>query len=939
MPRLDLAGVLKHSLFAQRALRAMYPLEEDEARLAYLADLVQEGRTRDDFERAVAGVDDSEVLGDVLRRVRRELILYLVAADATGAIDYFGVVERMSDFAEVAVESTVRVHARELAARHGVPFGATSGTPQDLIVVGMGKLGGRELNVSSDIDLIFLYDEEGETRPTEDFPNARRTLSVTEFYERLARRILPALNDIRGAGFVFRVDMRLRPNGDSGPIVCSSDMLEEYLYTQGRDWERFAWLKGRVVSRAVFAKDEEFGRQCEVVRSLVRPFVFRKYLDFGAISSLTKLHETLRAETARREALRNFTGANVKLGRGGIREIEFLTQTLQVIRGGRDVRLRGRETLPMLEKLGEEGVLPVSLASALQKDYVWLRNIEHALQYVDDQQTQLLPKEGETLGHAAALLGVTPQELWAHYEVVRERVGRAFENVFQVHKEPERTADDWPVGWQTGTSSARAALEEMLTRKGYGEDAQELATRIANLAMGRFSAFKSEGALQKMQQLLQTVVANVPGWLDDERARVVAPAELLSRYLRLLEAVAGRTTYVTLLCQYPRAAERVGRVLASSRWSTDFVAAHPIILDELVDGRIQEMDDFTPVDWSSWRERFREALIECNGDPEREMNLLRDAHHAAVFRLLIADIDGRFTVERLADQLSALADAVIEETLEIVWQGLDRKHCERPKFAVLGYGKLGGKELGYESDLDLVFLYDDPADEADRTYSRLVRRMISWLTVPTSSGKLFDIDLRLRPNGENGLVVSSVEHFEKYQKRSDGVGAWVWEHQALTRARFVAGDPAIGRRFEALRQEVLRMPRDLDALKRAVAEMRVRMHEGHKNSTKLFDVKHDVGGMVDVEFIVQTLVLGHAHEHPELVNNFGNILLLEMTAELGLIPQDLAATVVKAYRRYRMLQHEIRLNVGEARSVRVDPDSVKDEVAAVRALWAVVFGD
>lgn len=939
MPRLDLAGVLEHSNFVRRALRAMYPMEEDDARLAHLAALVEEGRTRADFERAVEGEDDTERLAETLRRVRRELILYLVAADSTGAIDYFGVVERMSDFAEVAVRSTVRAHARELARRHGVPFGAVTGTPQDLIVVGMGKLGGRELNVSSDIDLIFLYDEDGETRPTPEFPDARRTLTVTEFYERLARRVLPALNDIRGAGFVFRVDMRLRPNGDSGPIVGSSDMLEEYLYTQGRDWERFAWLKGRVVSAPVFSSPEEFERASHAVENLVRPFVFRKYLDFGAISSLTKLHETLRAETARREAQRNFTGANVKLGRGGIREIEFLTQTLQVIRGGRDVRLRGKETLPMLTRLGEEGVLSPEVAEKLKEDYVWLRNVEHALQYVDDQQTQLLPREGENLVHAAALLGVTPEELWAHYEAVRDRVGRAFENVFQVKDTPEGAESDWPVGWQTGTSSARTALEEMFVRKGYAaEDAPELAQRTANLAMGRFSAFKSEGALQKMQQLLQMVVANIPQWVKSDAVRVVAPSELLSRYLRLLEAVAGRTTYVTLLCQYPRAAERVGRVLAASRWSTDFVASHPIILDELVDGRIREMDDFTPVDWSEWRERFREALAECGDDQERQMNLLRDAYHSAVFRLLIADIDGRFTVERLADQLSALADAVIEETLEIVWRAMAQKHCERPKFAVLGYGKLGGKELGYESDLDLVFLYDDPSDEADRTYSRLVRRMISWLTVPTSSGKLFDIDLRLRPNGENGLVVSTMAHFENYQKRSDGVGAWIWEHQALTRARFVAGDPAIGRRFEALREEVLRMPRDLAALKEAVLEMRERMHEGHRNPTKLFDVKHDAGGMVDVEFIVQTLVLGYSHDHSQLVNNFGNILLLEMAADAGLIPAELTAKVVKAYRRYRALQHEIRLNAGEARAVRVDPALVADEAEAVRELWRVFFG-
>ena len=396
MPSLTLEDVVRFSPFVARSLSAMHPGEDARACLAHFERIVEETFPREAMEAEAAAAADSQTLRMKLREMRRRLIVNIIGRNATGRIDYFEVVRLMSDFAETAVTATVKVNARELAERCGVPYGM-SGRPQDLMVVGMGKLGGRELNVSSDIDLIFLFDEEGETRATPEFPNARRTLTVQEFYERLARRVIPALNDIEGPGFVFRVDMRLRPNGESGPIVCSTDMLEEYLYTQGRDWERFAWLKGRIINEPVFSAPEDFEQQKRNVSSLVRPFVFRKYLDFNAISSLTRLHEMIRAETARRELARGGTCINVKLGRGGIREIEFLTQTLQVIRGGRDPLLRGRETLAMLEVLSGDGGISAEMAARLSEHYVFLRNVEHAIQYVNDEQTQRLPKEGEGL--------------------------------------------------------------------------------------------------------------------------------------------------------------------------------------------------------------------------------------------------------------------------------------------------------------------------------------------------------------------------------------------------------------------------------------------------------------------------------------------------------------------------------------------------------------
>lgn len=936
MARPTLDDIPKLSRFVERTLSAEGLVDEPRRR-ARLEAWAASPVTREALAERLDRAETSEALARLLREVRRDLVAALVVRNAIGAADYFEVVRTMSDFAEEAVARTVAVHVREAAARYGVPFGA-SGEPADLLVVGMGKLGGRELNVSSDIDLIFLYNEDGETRPTAEFPDARRTLTVQEFYERAARRIIPALNDIEGPGFVFRVDMRLRPNGESGPIVGSSDMLEEYLYAQGRDWERFAWLKGRIVNRPVFSSPDVFERHAATVASIVRPFVFRKYLDFGAIASLTKLHEMVRAETDRRELARGLEGVNVKLGRGGIREIEFITQTQQVIRGGRDERLRGKETLAMLSALADEGAIPRETARRLREEYVFLRDVEHALQYVDDQQTQWLPRSGEVLERAAGLLGLTPEALWERIESVREFVARAFDSVFQVGAEKASGTSGWPVGWYTGTSTARSALGARLLELGYPEEhLAELSERIAALVTSRM-ALRSEEAQGRMRRLVEFVVEKAPSWCGAASARILPPAEVLGRYLKLLEAIAGRSTYVALLYQYPRAAERVGRVLAASRWSADYMVRHPIVLDELVDGRIREMDDFSPVDWSAWRDELHRSLRAAEGDVERQMNLLRDAHHAAVFRLLIADLDGHFTVERLADQLSALADATVAETVELAWASVvDDPEVRPARFAVIGYGKLGGKELGYQSDLDLVFVYDDPDPDADRLYSRLVRRMMSWLTVQTSSGKLFDVDLRLRPNGENGLAVCSFDAFSRYQRNADGNGAWFWEHQALTRARFVAGDAALGERFERERCEVLRMPRTPESVRADVLSMREKMLEGHPNRSEAFDLKHDRGGMVDVEFAVQCLVLTHAATHPELMNNFGNILLLEMAARAGLVDEQSALEAVAAYRRYRMLQHEIRLNAGEGMPARVPHELVADEIRAVRTLWRTVF--
>jgi glutamate-ammonia-ligase adenylyltransferase len=921
------------SHFVERALQSDAG-DDPLARAALLDEWVRSGwsasRMEGELGKHDAAPDAAERFAADVRRLRRRVIASLVVRDATGACGLPEVVSTTTALAELAVQRAVAVHARDLAQVHGVPTGA-DGVPQDLLVVGMGKLGGGELNVSSDIDLIFVYDEDGETRAPPGAGDVR-TLSNHEFFIRLGRRVIPALSDVTADGYVFRVDMRLRPNGDAGPLAVSSAMLEEYLMVQGREWERFAWLKARVVSAPVFATAGQFERQAQSMASVVQPFVFRKYLDFGAISALRELHALIRAESSRRNAGREDRSDNVKLSRGGIREIEFIAQTFQIIRGGRDPSLRSRSTLETLGTLGQQGVLSVATCERLASAYVFLRNLEHALQYVDDAQTHVLPMDAQARIRVGRLVGAASVDpLLAEYRAVQEFVAGVFDTVFAEPVEATRLAP-MPASWNAPGDADEGALVEHLQEQGF-RDPAGTAQRLRGLLGGRRVQASSAAARAGIERLLQrALVAAIEVSHGTGAAHDIGPDEHFARFAQLAEVIAGRNTYVTLLNQFPHAFDRVMRMLAASRWATDYLALHPILLDELLDERLHEREP----DWTSWSESVQHQLDEAEGDQERQMNLLRDVHHAQVFRLLVADLDGRLTVERLADHLSALADRTLDMTLDRVWRTIAKRHREEPRFAIVGYGKLGGKELGYVSDLDLIFLFDDDHPEAPDVYSILARRLVTWLTTQTSSGNLFDIDLRLRPNGNAGLMVSSFDAFSRYQRNEDGMGAWVWEHQALTRARCCAGDKELCRRFEEERNHVLTRVRDLAHLKTEVLAMRTRMLDGHPNPSASFDLKHDRGGMVDIEFMVQYLVLAHAHRHADLVRNLGNIALLQMAGGLGLIAPALAREVADAYRTFRRLQHRLRLNGAER--ARVDPAEVEAEVEAVRRLWKAVFG-
>jgi glutamate-ammonia-ligase adenylyltransferase len=831
-------------------------------------------------------------LKPALRRLKQRAYARIAARDLTGRAPLAEVTATMSAIAEIAVETATSVLTQALAARYGAPRSAR-GDEQKLIVIGMGKLGGRELNVSSDIDLIFVYPEDGDT-------DGARSISNFEFFTRVGRSLIAAIGEITGDGQVFRVDMRLRPNGESGPLVCSIDMLENYFITQGREWERYAWIKARPLT----------GDRHDDLENVRRPFVFRKYLDFNTINAMRDLHAQIRREVARKDM-----ATNIKLGPGGIREIEFIAQVFQLIRGGRDAALQIKPTLAVLRLLAERGQLSADAAAELTTAYEFLRKLEHRLQYLDDAQTQNLPESDEDQAMVARAMGFANFEaLAAEIDDHRQNVSRHFEAVFADPHAGERNHALEHV-WHGREDDNRAAE---FSRLGY---------RNATAAIERLDAIRAGSRYQQMAEATRLKFDALVPRVIEAAAATAAPDEALSRTLDLLEAVSRRAAYLALLLQYPQSLRQVATIAGGSSWAAAYLKQHPVLLDELLDARILE----TAPDWPAFRDQLDAQLAAVEPDTERQMDLMREAHHAQVFRLLTQDIAGLLTVERLADHLSELADIMLELAIRYAWKKLLKKHCEVPRFAVVSYGKLGGKELGYASDLDLIFLFDDPDPDAAATYAKLATRLNTWLSSQTSAGQLFETDLRLRPNGDSGLMVVSLESFRQYQLES----AWVWEHQALTRARFSAGDRAIGDGFEKIRCEILCKERDLAKLREDVLAMRQKMYDAHGGKSALFDLKHDPGGIIDVEFIVQYLVLGHARAHHELTANRGNIALLRMAAEAGLIPAELADKVRDAYREYRRLQHGLRLNNLPA---RVDAGPIAGRIEAVRTLWNLVFG-
>lgn len=873
---------------------------------------------------AAHGTLDEAALKTALRRVRTEVFCTVMERDLAGAANVAEVTGAMTDLAEVTVQRALAVLSADLEALFGEPRGP-EGERLTLGVVGMGKLGGRELNASSDIDLIFVYEEDGETAG-----GTRAALTTQEFFTRLGRRLIGALAEITADGYVFRVDMRLRPNGDSGPLVCSLGMLEEYFYVQGREWERYAWIKGRLVSETQSESGQRLVRQLEAIAT---PFIYRRYLDYGVIAAIRALHQQIRQEARRRASMRPDKADDIKLGRGGIREIEFSAQVFQLIRGGQAADFRIRPTLAVLERAEAHGLLAPAVCEALSDAYLFLRTVEHRLQYRNDAQTHAMPVDDDERARLAASLGFADYAaLMDKLDAHREFVEQQFDAIFADKVSGEGgcgVSDDSAASWIWSSAladdSAQEELGARLVELGFADPAPVLSRLTAVWNSTRYASLPPQSR-ERFDIVAQRALEAVQS-IDATRR-----ADTIARLFDLLEGIGRRGAYLALLTEYPAALERVLSVLSGSRWAAGYLIRHPQLLDELLDDEAIA----SPFDWTQFK-RSLTARLQAAEDAEHQMDLLRHAHQAEVFRILLIDLAGRLTVEHVSDRLSELADAVLDVTVQTVWQQFPKRHRETPLFSVIAYGKLGGKELGYASDLDLIFLYDDPHDAASEIYAMFTRRLITWLTSATGAGTLFDVDLRLRPNGESGLLVTDLDTFRRYQIREGDAAntAWVWEHQALSRARFSAGDEGIGAQFEAIRADVMVTERDAAALAREIASMRQRVADGHPNRSALFDLKHDRGGMVDIEFVVQYWVLLHAREHREFVRNAGNISLLRIAAQSGLISADEADTIGAIYRHYRKLQHRMRLDGME--KARVAPDEVQGEREAVTALWKRVF--
>ena len=875
------------------------------------------------------GVHDEPSLHRQLRLFRREAMFRIVWRDLMRWSDLSETMAATSALADICIEGALSWLYKQTCEQLGTPWGVdpASGreSPQQMVVLGMGKLGGRELNVSSDIDLIFAFPDKGETR------GGRRSMDNQQFFVRLGQRLIQALDQMTADGFVFRVDMRLRPYGQSGALALSFAALENYYQDQGRDWERYAMVKARVV-----AGDQQAGA---ILMKALQPFVYRRYIDFSAFESLRSMKSMIRREV-RRKGLEN----NIKLGSGGIREIEFVVQAFQLIRGGRDRELQQRELLAILPALEALELLPSVVVSELRAAYVFLRNLEHALQGIGDRQTQLLPDDDVTCARVALIMGFEDwpacmTQLAAH----RERVARHFADIIAMEDEDDSTdslADGWQEIWlgELDDPAARA----WLTDKGF-EAPEDSVQRLGELRGSRALETMQTQGRQRLNQFMPVLL--------EALTHVPNPSETLARVLSLVEAVLRRTAYLVLLMENPGARAQLVKLCSESPWIASQLAETPLLLDELLNAESL----YHPPSKQQLQDDLRQQMLRIPyEDLEEQMESLRHFKKAHVLRVAASELRGTLPLMKVSDYLTWIAEVVLDHVVAVAFANLVSRHgyprradgapCEMD-FAVVGYGKLGGIELGYTSDLDLVFLQSaDPQQSTDGPkpidnavfFTRMGQRIVHILSTQTPSGQLYEVDLRLRPSGNSGLLVSTLSAFEKYQQND----AWTWEHQALARARAVAGCPATQEAFEKLRHDVLCRARDASEVRKEVVSMREKMRENlgtpqsERKSPDVFHVKQDQGGIIDIEFMVQYLMLVHAASHPELTQWSDNIRQLEALGQVGILPVEDTEKLRDAYITLRSTIHRRAL---QNLNSQVDPGAFPEERDFISQMWARVM--
>ncbi|WP_434457005.1 bifunctional [glutamate--ammonia ligase]-adenylyl-L-tyrosine phosphorylase/[glutamate--ammonia-ligase] adenylyltransferase [Stutzerimonas urumqiensis] len=843
-------------------------------------------------------------LAETLRRFRNRHQVRIVWRDVSRQADLAETCRDLSNLADACIDQAYQWLYRGHREQFGTPTGRRSGEPQHMVILGMGKLGAGELNLSSDIDLIFGYPEGGETQ------GARRALDNQEFFIRLGQKLIKALDAKTVDGFVFRVDMRLRPYGSSGALVLSFNALEQYYQDQGRDWERYAMIKARVVGGDRAAGEE--------LLAMLKPFVYRRYLDFSAIEALRDMKLLIQ-----REVKRKGMAENIKLGAGGIREVEFIAQSFQLIHGGRDLALQQRPLLGVLATLEAKGYMPAEVVAELREGYEFLRYTEHALQAIDDRQTQMLPEDETNRARVAFILGFDD---WTRFREQldrwRERIAEHFRQVI-ASPDDEDSGDgemlaggEWLPLWEEDWDEASACRQ--LSEAGFA-DGQAACQRLAALRDGNRVRTMQRMGRERLDAFIPRLLA-----MAVEQAN---PDLVLERVLPLVEAVARRSAYLVLLTENPGALQRLVELCAASPWIAEQIARFPILLDELLNaGRL-----YSPPQAPELAAELRERLVRIpEDDLEQQMEALRHFKLAHGLRVAASEIAGTLPLMKVSDYLTWLAEAILEQVLALAWRHTVSRHgqplrsdgslCD-PAFVILGYGKVGGLELGHGSDLDLVFVHDgDPNAETDgpkpidgaQFFTRLGQRIIHLLTTQTTSGQLYDVDMRLRPSGAAGLLVSSLTAFERYQAGE----AWTWEHQALVRARVLVGCPRLGRDVERVRAMVLGRERDLSTLRDEVSAMRAKMRDslGTRATTAgrgpnafdpgaVFDLKQDAGGIVDIEFMVQYAALAWSHRHPTLLRYTDNIRILDGLGDAGLLSAQDVSLLQDAYKAYRAAAH------------------------------------
>ena len=867
--------------------------------------------------------DDETAFMAALRHLRRRELVRIAWRDLTGASTLPATLAETSALADAAIVTALAFANRALAPRYGTPR-SPAGEAQELLVIGMGKLGGRELNFSSDVDLVFLFPEGGET----DGP---RAVSNEEYFTRLGQSLIRLLDARTPEGFVYRVDMRLRPLGEPGPLAMNFAAFEDYLQQHGRDWERYAWVKARAITGTA--------RYRALYDEVVRPFVYRRYLDFGVYESLREMKAMIAREVERRE-LKD----NVKLGPGGIREIEFIVQSQQLIRGGAEPGLQTPSLLAALPRLAGAKLLAPSTVAELADTYAFLRRVENRLQMENDAQEHTLPADPAGRERLAATMGC---DAWAtfvaDFEAHRRRVTAHFVAVVLGRG---GTADQASAAGLEALWMDEPQFERLVEDLGHFKlgDAQAAARMLFELRQSSYFRRLDAYGRRRLATLAPRILAAV--------ARVEAGGgadgpSLLARLLRIVEAIGGRTAYLALLNENAQALERLVEACHTGDYLARQVAAHPLLLDELLDARVFE----TLPDRTQFAAELAARLGHAGDDEEQRMDALRHFRRAATFRVALQDLTGRLPLMQVSDRLTDVAELILEQALSLAWRHTAAQYgeprCEgtrgprNARVGIAGYGKLGGMELGYASDLDLVFLHDSAGQNQQTAgpksvdnevfFLRLAQRLVHVLTVHTPAGRLYEVDVRLRPSGKGGLAFTQVGAFEEYQRRE----AWTFEHQALLHSRWVAGDAALGAAYSQVRRAVLVEAVKRETLRADILAMRERMRAEHGRTREgQFDLKHDRGGIADIEFLAQYWVLRHVREHPPLAEFADTIRHLESVGSAALVDHRVIDRLVDAYRTYRSAAHHLSL---EQRPAAVDAGEFEPMRAGVAAVWERVM--